>query len=223
VSVKALDRPEVKAFIDFYLAQGRALSRRGRLRARSGRPRLPARPGASRPPARPGSLFEQAGSQVGLTIEELLRREEPVTGHVTPAAASAPIEVGPAVPVRARIGPVDSPRRASSRALRWSPSRSSARSRSREFFTDTEWTPLFATNTSASGRWCSGTRASVIAIAVALPLGLLRAIYLSEFAPARAPRLKPVLELLAGVPTVVYGYFALTFVTPLLQQFIPGI
>jgi phosphate transport system permease protein len=65
---------------------------------------------------------------------------------------------------------------------------------------------------------------SLIAMAVAVPAGLLSAIYLSEYAPERVRRtVKPVLELLAGVPTVVYGYFALLFVTPLLQRFIPGL
>jgi phosphate transport system permease protein len=60
---------------------------------------------------------------------------------------------------------------------------------------------------------------TLVALAVAVPLGLLAAIYLSEFADARAREIiKPVLELLAGVPTVVYGYFALLFVTPILQQ-----
>ena len=65
---------------------------------------------------------------------------------------------------------------------------------------------------------------SVIAIAVALPLGLLAAICLSEYAPAKLRKwLKPALEVLAGVPTVVFGYFALFTVTPFLQTFIPGI
>src|SRR5918999_537067 len=65
---------------------------------------------------------------------------------------------------------------------------------------------------------------SAIAMLVALPMGLLSAVYLSEYAPSGVRRVvKPVLELLAGVPTVVYGYFALTFVTPLLQQFLPGL
>jgi phosphate transport system permease protein len=59
---------------------------------------------------------------------------------------------------------------------------------------------------------------------VALPMGLLSAIYLSEYAPEQVRRVvKPVLEILAGVPTVVYGYFALMFVTPVLQQIIPGL
>ena len=65
---------------------------------------------------------------------------------------------------------------------------------------------------------------SVIAMSVAGPAGLLTAIYLSEYAPARVRRVvKPILEVLAGVPTVVYGYFALLIVTPLLQQVIPGL
>ena len=59
---------------------------------------------------------------------------------------------------------------------------------------------------------------------VALPAGLLTAIYLSEYAATRVRRVvRPVLEVLAGVPTVVYGYFALQFVTPLLQSFVPGL
>jgi phosphate transport system permease protein len=65
---------------------------------------------------------------------------------------------------------------------------------------------------------------SAIAMVVALPMGLLSAIYLCEYAPPRVRRLiKPVLEILAGVPTVVYGYFALLFVTPLLQRVIPDL
>jgi phosphate transport system permease protein len=65
---------------------------------------------------------------------------------------------------------------------------------------------------------------SAIAMIVALPMGLLSAIYLSEYSPAPVRRvIKPVLEILAGVPTVVYGYFALMFVTPLLQRFVPGL
>ena len=63
---------------------------------------------------------------------------------------------------------------------------------------------------------------SAIAMVVALPMGLLSAIYLSEYAPRGVRRvIKPVLEVLAGVPTVVYGYFALLFVTPLLQRVFP--
>src|SRR5690606_7847161 len=59
---------------------------------------------------------------------------------------------------------------------------------------------------------------SAIAMVVAIPLGLSAAIYLSEYASPRARRtLKPILEILAGVPTVVYGYFALTFMTPVLR------
>jgi phosphate transport system permease protein len=67
--------------------------------------------------------------------------------------------------------------------------------------------------------------ATFIAMAVALPIGLLTAIYLSEYAPTSLRRwLKPALEILAGVPTVVYGYFALTFITPLFRDSIfPGI
>jgi phosphate transport system permease protein len=92
-----------------------------------------------------------------------------------------------------------------------------------EFLTDTRWTPLFADKHFGIWPLVSGTLlTSAIAIAVALPLGLLAAIYLSEFAPLGVRRvLKPTLELLAGVPTIVFGYFALLFLTPILQKFVP--
>ena len=92
-----------------------------------------------------------------------------------------------------------------------------------EFLTGTEWTPLFANQRFGVLPLVVGTMlVSAIAMTVALPMGLLSAIYLSEYAPSGVRRVvKPVLELLAGVPTVVYGYFALTFVTPLLQRFFP--
>jgi phosphate transport system permease protein len=94
-----------------------------------------------------------------------------------------------------------------------------------EFLTGTEWTPLFATKHFGVLPLLLGTTVvSFIALVVAVPTGLLSAIYLSEYAPERVRRVvKPVLEILAGVPTVVYGYFALTFVTPLLQQWLPGL
>jgi phosphate transport system permease protein len=94
-----------------------------------------------------------------------------------------------------------------------------------EFLTGTEWTPLFANARFGVLPLVAGTvLVSTIAMVVALPMGLLSAIYLSEYAPAGLRRVvKPILEVLAGVPTVVYGYFALMFVTPLLQQFIPGL
>ena len=94
-----------------------------------------------------------------------------------------------------------------------------------EFLTGTEWTPLFSQARFGVLPLVVGTvLVSSIAMLVALPMGLLSAIYLSEYAPARVRRvIKPILEVLAGVPTVVYGYFALMFVTPLLQQFIPGL
>ena len=92
-----------------------------------------------------------------------------------------------------------------------------------EFLTGTEWTPLFANQRFGVLPLVVGTMlVSAIAMLVALPMGLLAAIYLSEYAPSGVRRVvKPVLEILAGVPTVVYGYFALTFVTPLLQRFFP--
>jgi phosphate transport system permease protein len=92
-----------------------------------------------------------------------------------------------------------------------------------EFLTGTEWTPLFSEKHFGVLPLVAGTAlVSAIAMVVALPAGLLAAIYLSEYAPPGLRRIvKPLLEVLAGVPTVVYGYFALLFVTPLLQQFIP--
>jgi len=94
-----------------------------------------------------------------------------------------------------------------------------------EFFIDTQWTPLFSDKHFGIWPLVAGTfLTSAIAIAVALPLGLLVAIYLSEFAREGVRKaLKPALEVLAGVPTIVYGYFALVFVTPLLQKFVPGL
>lgn len=94
-----------------------------------------------------------------------------------------------------------------------------------QFLTDTQWTPLFTNKQFGIIVLISATLLiSVIAIAVALPLGLLAAICLSEYAPAELRKwLKPALEILAGVPTVVFGYFALFTVTPFLQTFIPGI
>jgi phosphate transport system permease protein len=94
-----------------------------------------------------------------------------------------------------------------------------------EFLFGTEWTPLFATPRFGILPLVVGTTlVSLIAMSVALPMGLMSAIYLSEYADARVRRVvKPVLEILAGVPTVVYGYFALLFVTPLLQKIMPGL
>ncbi len=93
------------------------------------------------------------------------------------------------------------------------------------FATDTQWTPLFTEKYFGIIVLLSATfQTSVGAMLVALPLGLLAAIYLSEYAsPTFRRTVKPILEVLAGIPTVVYGYFALLFITPILQQFIPGI
>ncbi len=92
-----------------------------------------------------------------------------------------------------------------------------------EFLFGIEWTPLFATKRFGVLPLVAGTMlVSSIAMLVAAPAGLLSAIYLSEYARPRVRRVvKPILEVLAGVPTVVYGYFALLFVTPLLQAFLP--
>lgn len=92
-----------------------------------------------------------------------------------------------------------------------------------EFFTGTEWTPLFANKKFGILPLVCGTLlTTLIAISVALPLGLTIAVYLNEYAHQKFTSVvKPLLEILAAVPTVVYGFFALTFVTPLLQSFIP--
>jgi phosphate transport system permease protein len=95
----------------------------------------------------------------------------------------------------------------------------------REFFTSKRWTPLFADQSFGILPLLSGTfLVTAIALVVGVPLGLMSAVYLSEFAPAgRRRRVTSLLELLAGIPTVVLGYFALLFVTPLLQRVVPGL
>ena len=94
-----------------------------------------------------------------------------------------------------------------------------------EFLTGTKWAPLSTPQHFGVLPLACGTLLiTLTAGIVALPLGLATAIYLSEYASDRLRRVvKPVLETLAGIPTVVYGYFALTFVTPLLQKIFPGI
>ncbi len=94
-----------------------------------------------------------------------------------------------------------------------------------DFLTDTEWTPLFSIKHYGVLPLVAGTLVTAaVALAIAVPLGTIIAIYLSEFAPHKVREtVKPFLELLEGVPTVVYGYFALLFVTPLLQTFIPDL
>ena len=92
-----------------------------------------------------------------------------------------------------------------------------------EFLTGTQWTPLFAQPKFGILPLVSGTLlVTGIAVLVALPVGLIVAVYLSEYAPFKVKEVaKPILELLAAVPTVVYGYFALLFLTPILRNFIP--
>ncbi len=94
-----------------------------------------------------------------------------------------------------------------------------------DFLFDTQWTPLFDDAHYGIMVLLSGTlTSSAVALAVAIPLGTIIAIYLSEFAPFAVREIaKPFLELLGGVPTIVYGYFALVFVTPLLQKIFPGL
>lgn len=97
----------------------------------------------------------------------------------------------------------------------------------REFFTAREWTPLFPERQRSFGisPLVIGTMmVTGVALVTGLPLGLGSAVYLSEFASGRTRRrVMPVLEILAGIPTVVLGYFALFFVTPLLRQVVPGL
>jgi phosphate transport system permease protein len=93
------------------------------------------------------------------------------------------------------------------------------------FLFDREWTPLFDNPQFGIMVLLSGTVvSSLVALCVALPLGTTIAIYLSEFAqPKTREWVKPILELLSGIPTIVYGYFALLLVTPLLQQLFPSL
>ena len=93
----------------------------------------------------------------------------------------------------------------------------------KEFVTDTMWTPLFADAHYGILPLVAGTlTTTMVALLVAVPVGTIIAIYLSEFASHRVREtVKPVLELLGAVPTVVYGYFALMAVTPLLQKLMP--
>jgi len=94
-----------------------------------------------------------------------------------------------------------------------------------DFLTDTQWTPLFTEKHFGILPLLSGTiLTSFIAILLALPVGLTIAVYLNEYAPRSLGLcIKPILEILAAVPTVVYGYFALTVVTPFFQQIIPSL
>lgn len=93
-----------------------------------------------------------------------------------------------------------------------------------EFLFGTKWSPLIAPKSFGILPLLGGTlMITVIACLVAIPIGLASAIYLSEYAPARVRKIvKPILEVLAGIPTIVYGYFALTFVTPLLKFIFPS-
>ena len=94
-----------------------------------------------------------------------------------------------------------------------------------EFFTDKQWTPLFTDKHFGILPLLSGTLlTSFIAISIAIPIGLSIAVFLNEYAPKKFRQtVKPMLELLAAVPTVVYGFFALIVVTPFLQKLIPEI
>ena len=94
-----------------------------------------------------------------------------------------------------------------------------------DFLTDTQWTPLFDDAHFGIVVLLSGTlTSSLVALAIAIPLGTTIAIYLSEFAPFSVREVaKPFLEMLGGVPTIIYGYFALLFVTPLLQKVYPDL
>ncbi|EPY07082.1 phosphate ABC transporter inner membrane subunit PstC [Paenibacillus alvei TS-15] len=93
-----------------------------------------------------------------------------------------------------------------------------------EFLFGTTWSPLISPKSFGILPLLGGTlMITVIACLVAIPIGLASAIYLSEYAPTRVRKIvKPILEVLAGIPTIVYGYFALTFVTPLLKFIFPS-
>jgi phosphate transport system permease protein len=93
------------------------------------------------------------------------------------------------------------------------------------FLTDTEWTPVFENPQFGIMTLVSGTlMTTIIGLLIAVPAGTVLSIYLSEFArPAMRETIKPILELLAGVPTVAFGYFALFLLTPLFQTFIPDL
>lgn len=95
----------------------------------------------------------------------------------------------------------------------------------KEFLTDTQWTPLFENAHYGILPLLNGTfLTTMIALVVAIPLGTIAAAFLSEYVrPSMREILKPILEMLAAVPTVVFGYFALLFVTPLLQKVIPSL
>ena len=95
----------------------------------------------------------------------------------------------------------------------------------RDFLTDTQWTIMFADKHYGIAPLVAGTLTTTgVALALAVPVGTITAIYLSEFASARVREwVKPTLELLAGIPTVVFGYFALMMVTPALQWFMPAL
>ena len=95
----------------------------------------------------------------------------------------------------------------------------------KEFLTEKEWTPLFADKKFGILPLVTGTLlTTAVAIAVALPIGLTIAVYLNEYAHNSMKQIvKPLLEILATIPTVVYGFFALTVVTPFLQGIIPGL
>lgn len=94
-----------------------------------------------------------------------------------------------------------------------------------DFLTDTQWTPLFKDQHFGILPLLSGTLlTTAIAIVVAVPIGITIAVYLNEYASKKFTAVvKPLLEVLAAIPTVVYGFFALQFVTPLLQNIIPGL
>ena len=94
-----------------------------------------------------------------------------------------------------------------------------------DFFTDTQWTPLFEDAHYGILPLISGTlTTSAVALTVAIPVGTIAAIYLSEFASHKTREIvKPILELLVGVPTIVFGYFALLFLTPILQKIFPDL
>ncbi|WP_307205837.1 phosphate ABC transporter permease subunit PstC [Paenibacillus harenae] len=93
-----------------------------------------------------------------------------------------------------------------------------------DFLFGTKWSPLIPPKSFGVLPLLSGTlMITVIACLVAVPIGLASAIYLSEYAPKKVRKvIKPILEVLAGIPTIVYGYFALSFITPIIQSIFPS-
>ena len=217
--VKSLDRPEVKSFVDFYLKEGVPLVREVGYIPLTDKEYELVR-GAVYGARRPASMYQGTDGQSQVTLEQRLSQVA-MRRCVRRARSSSSSSSGRCFSARpasilVTAGIVVVLLFETVAFLREVPIT--------EFLFGTVWTPLFSEKHFGVLPLVSGTLlTSLIAMVVALPAGLLTAIYLSEYAAAGVRRIvRPVLEVLAGVPTVVYGYFALQFVTPLLQSFVPG-